>query len=344
LPDVPVLSMDALKKVKQLVSDGATVVGERPLTSMSLSSKENKFKKLCNSLWADTEASGSSKRHVMARVNARSVLTEQLKLGPDVEFRGTGKFDYIHRINEALGMDLYFVSSQNAAATTIEISFRVTNRVPELFDPMSGEIKELPGIIRDKRMSVQLQFDPYGSAFVIFRKRSSPAKSSSLLNFRTVHAVTGPWTIAFDTIQYKQKDLATDTLINWKHSGDSQLRYYSGKGVYATTFKLPAKENGKRYFLRLNSIEDVGIARMVVNGTEAGITWAPPFRLEITNQLKEGLNEIKIEVINSWRNRLVGDRDVDPSRRYTKTNITIRPEWQLLDAGLLGPVVVEVVD
>jgi hypothetical protein len=46
----------------------------------------------------------------------------------------------------------------------------------------------------------------------------------------------------------------------------------------------------------------------------------------------------EIEVANSWRNRLVGDRDLPEAKRYTRTNITIRKEWTLLDSGLLGPV------
>jgi hypothetical protein len=53
---------------------------------------------------------------------------------------------------------------------------------------------------------------------------------------------------------------------------------------------------------------------------------------------------LEVEVINSWRNRLVGDRDQPAEKRFTKTNITIRREWQLLESGLLGPVVLETQD
>jgi hypothetical protein len=35
---------------------------------------------------------------------------------------------------------------------------------------------------------------------------------------------------------------------------------------------------------------------------------------------------------------LVGDRGLPAEKRYTKTNVTIKPDWPLLDAGLLGPV------
>jgi hypothetical protein len=51
-----------------------------------------------------------------------------------------------------------------------------------------------------------------------------------------------------------------------------------------------------------------------------------------------------VEVINSWRNRLVGDRGLPDEKRLTKTNIAIKPEWQLLEAGLLGPVEISILE
>ena len=80
------------------------------------------------------------------------------------------------------------------------------------------------------------------------------------------------------------------------------------------------------------------MARVRLNGQDLGIVWAPPFRVEVSKALKKKGNKLEIEVVNSWRNRLVGDRDKPQDQRFTKTNITIRKEWPLLPAGLLGPV------
>lgn len=40
----------------------------------------------------------------------------------------------------------------------------------------------------------------------------------------------------------------------------------------------------------------------------------------------------------TWENRLVGDRDKPQSERFTKTNITIKKEWELMPSSLPGSV------
>jgi hypothetical protein len=54
-----------------------------------------------------------------------------------------------------------------------------------------------------------------------------------------------------------------------------------------------------------------------------------PFRLEATDALQAGKNELEITVVNSWQNRLIGDRGKLQEDRYTQTNIKIRDDWKL---------------
>jgi hypothetical protein len=107
-------------------------------------------------------------------------------------------------------------------------------------------------------------------------------------------------------------------------------------------FDFPSVKKNERYFITLSNVQDVGIAKITLNNKELGIVWTPPFRFEITSALLRKGNTLKVEVINSWRNRLVGDRALPKEKRLTQTNITIKPEWELLDAGLLGPVEISV--
>jgi len=51
-----------------------------------------------------------------------------------------------------------------------------------------------------------------------------------------------------------------------------------------------------------------------------------------------GRNELEITVVNTWQNRLIGDRGKPQEDRFTKTNIKIRDDWNLRSSGLLGPV------
>jgi hypothetical protein len=76
-----------------------------------------------------------------------------------------------------------------------------------------------------------------------------------------------------------------------------------------------------------------------VNGRSCGITWAPPFCVDIRQAVKPGRNEVEIEVVNFWPNRIIGDDGLPPEQRRTRTNIRkLTKDVQLMESGLLGPV------
>ena len=109
--------------------------------------------------------------------------------------------------------------------------------------------------------------------------------------------------------------------------------------MYRKAFDLEfAARNGRQLWLDLGSVQNLGIARVRLNGDDLGVVWTPPFRVDITKALRAADNELGIEVVNSWRNRLVGDRELPEAERLTRTNITIHKGWKLRESGLLGPV------
>jgi hypothetical protein len=69
-----------------------------------------------------------------------------------------------------------------------------------------------------------------------------------------------------------------------------------------------------------------------------GTVWKKPFKVDITKALKDGKNDIKIEVTNTWVNRLIGDAQ----HNAVKTTFTTMPFYRsnspLVPAGLLGDV------
>jgi hypothetical protein len=90
------------------------------------------------------------------------------------------------------------------------------------------------------------------------------------------------------------------------------------------------------------------VGEVWLNGQPLGITWAKPYRYEITGIIHPGENELKIEIANTWSNRIVGD--AVRGEKYTTTNIrdtnikglygTYMPwkEVPLIKSGLFGPV------
>jgi hypothetical protein len=81
------------------------------------------------------------------------------------------------------------------------------------------------------------------------------------------------------------------------------------------------------------------LAEVVVNGKSLGIVWKTPFRVNVTDVLKQGENSLEVKVTNLWVNRLIGDQQEGVK---TKITYTTQPFYQanspLLSSGLLGPV------
>ncbi|WP_276373534.1 glycosyl hydrolase [Chryseolinea sp. H1M3-3] len=356
LPSLKILSLAALKKIHDLVLEGATVIGDKPTHMMSLSGypeSQTTFNKYTNELWgesASAEGQRQSGKGIMIWGQTAREFLQKGGIAPDVEFMGTKDdegYDYLHRV---IGnMDVYFISSQNEKQVTANVAFRVSGKQPELWNPLTGEVRNANAFQQGNgRTIVPLSFDQYGSTFVIFRKplpsTASGSATTNSVKYNVVTAIKGPWKVSFDSTLNVASPLNFTTLVSWTKHPEKSLQHYSGKGVYSTTFDFPVMKKNERYFITLGSVQDVGIAKVSLNGKEIGVTWTPPFQLEITKELLRKGNRLDVEVINSWRNRLVGDRGLPKENRLTKTNITIKPEWQLLEAGLLGPVEISILE
>jgi hypothetical protein len=156
--------------------------------------------------------------------------------------------------------------------------------------------------------------------------------------------INGPWTVAFDPKWGAPAQVAFPELMSWTDHENEGVRYYSGAGVYTRTLEVPADwlATDRRIHLDLGDVRE--LAEVFVNGKSAGVLWKAPFRTDITALVKPGANELKIEVMNLWINRLAGDMNLPAERRLTRTNMPPVSDkggdetWKVQPAGLLGPV------
>ena len=120
------------------------------------------------------------------------------------------------------------------------------------------------------------------------------------------------------------------------------LKYYSGTANYTTTFEYH-RSNTKEVVLDLG---EVGVmATVILNGKTIGTSWMAPYRLTITDAVRVGVNELEIEVVNVWRNRLTGDKNLSAEKRTTSVLVdTVTPEEALSESGLIGPVTIQIID
>ncbi len=176
LPDARFMTPKVLRKIAELVRAGAVVIGPKPDRSPSLSRYpqcDEEVRQLAQEVWGDCDGT-TVKEHrygngkVIWGKPVEQVLAE-MKVSPDFEASGGARLEYIHRV--AGNTDIYFVSNQRYRTEEVEVAFRVTGKVPELWHPDTGVIEPAPVYrVQDGRTVVPLRLDPAGSVFVVFRK------------------------------------------------------------------------------------------------------------------------------------------------------------------------------
>jgi hypothetical protein len=263
----------------------------------------------------------------------------------DLEIHENGKeafqnVAFTHRADTYF--DLYFLSNQSDKARNLDLSFRVSGRIPEVFDPVDGSISEIQKWTTDgNRTRIQLKMEPSQALFVVFEKQTT-ASSQDLTEQPQrkldCPGLQGPWTVQFDTdFGGPAAPVVFPTLTSWSLQPSSEVKFYSGTAAYKGSFTLSALEKGNTYQLQLGKVAE--LAEVFMNGVPCGTAWTAPFNIDVTKALQKGSNVLEIRVTNTWANRLEGDALLPEAQRLTWTDGKYRKKTRdLLDAGLLGPL------
>jgi len=151
--------------------------------------------------------------------------------------------------------------------------------------------------------------------------------------------VAGPWRVQFLDGRGAPPLLEMERLTDWSSHPNEGVRYYSGRAVYETMVAGVPVDEGVHWTLDLGLVHEIG--GVWWNDRDLGTLWTAPYRAELgaSEDLSRG-GRLRVEVINCWANRLIGDAKRPPEQRVTRTNITKyeRMEVPLRPAGLLGPV------
>lgn len=356
LPDHRVLSLEALKKVESILSQGAEVIGYKPERLVSLvgdNKAQREFQELSDKIWGEYRRDKGSKKYKKGTISwgvaAREYLVSK-GISPDFVVLGNNaeNFDYIHYTIGKL--EVYFVSNQTEEPQTLNADFRIEGRQPELWDALTGEIHEATAFSQEEgRTTVPLRFDPYGSMIVVFNREIDNTfrgnQKTNYPDFVPAQTLEGSWDVYFAPENGGPGMVSFPELVDWTTSKDERIKFYSGSAVYHKSFNFTPQPNNS-YFLQLEEVKDVGIGRIRLNGTDKGVVWTKPFRVEVTGELVEGGNKVEIEVINSWYNRVAGDEINPRPDQITKTNVILKNDFRgnplkeipMEPSGLLGPV------
>jgi hypothetical protein len=342
---------EVLRKIRELVAAGGTILGSPPVRSPSLERYpecDREVAQLAGELWKNCDGTNRKiatfgKGRVFRGMEIKEVF-DVLNLAPDllISHRAKEIIPWIHRHSEE--GEIYFLSNQDDTVVSIDAGFRVNGLQPELWDAVTGERRDLPEFREDGgRMIVPLIFEPRQSFFVVFRKGINTASRSGAIgkNFPKLEdagEIAGPWSVHFDSRWGGPDMVAFDKLIDWTRHPEDGIRHYSGTATYRKYFDQPSATINRRVYLDLGAV--ASMARVRLNGQDIGPVWCAPWRIEITDAMKTTDNHLEVEVVNTWANRLIGDSGLPESERLTVVAQSMRSkaDLPLMPSGLIGPV------
>ena len=256
------------------------------------------------------------------------------------------------------GRQSAFVVFRKQANKTTHATFVATNGLDTDFSLTNKENK--PSIVAYKESSTKVTMSDGKEMVLDFKPM-------------TAKEITGSWHVAFEPKMNDKFELDISELIDFSKHQNKEVNYFAGTAHYTKQIQLTAEElaKGKRIMLDLGTVND--IVQLSINNNNIGVLWYPPYKTEITDALKVGINTIDIAVTNNWANRLIGDEqeaaDLEFGKeRMFKNEIVGRPlkaypDWfiknqarpskgrkaftnwyyykkdsQLQPAGLVGPV------
>jgi hypothetical protein len=332
------MTLPVLTRIAALVRDGATVVGERPLESPSLSDDQAAFRKLADALWSGAEV---GKGRVLSGIDVDTAL-RRLGVAPDFDYRRMkpdSNVMFLHRRLE--NGELYFLSNRKSREEVTEATFRVTGLAPQMWRAETGRVEPVSYRIESGRTIVPLKLAPYEACFIVFR---GPAASAAVtipeVTAVPVATLDSDWTLSFQPGRGAPATPIAARIGSWTDFADAAIRYFSGTASYARTVKVPAAwKRDSRLLLDLGDVRE--LAEVFVNGKPQGILWHPPYRVDVGDAVVVGDNRIEVRVTNLWVNRLIGD--LQPGAQ--KVTFTVSPPYRadapLRVSGLLGPITLQ---
>ena len=353
LPPWNTMRPEVLRKLKDLVEQGTTLIGMPPEKSPTLQNYPNcdiEVAQLVKELWGDRLPNSKDffhhqlgKGHVYANGNINEILSKH-EVYEDLIFPDSLDVKWIHR--KLKGADIYFITNQGNTKVTFDASFRIAGKSPELWSALDATSRKLPMYSNEgERTIVPLSFNVNESYFIVFRAQGHGVKKnlSVAQNFeaeKPLKQISGLW-----DIQFKNKWLETDftlkkqPLFDWTTSSDEKIKYFSGTATYKTSFELTEEE--VKQSIALN-FENIGtIATVKLNGKELGTLWTNPYRIAMVNTAKPATNVLEIDVTSNWMNQMLWQNKKPQHERDTwvlANTLEKMPNNGIMSSGIYGKV------
>lgn len=334
------IPLNVLQKIKSMVKEGAIVIGPKPESPTGLLEDKQVFHQLADELWGVNLMTSYGKGKIFATSNIREVM-DTLKINPDFKYQkadSTAELLFVHR--KLPDLEFYWVSNRSNRYEKTTLDFRISGKEVEIWHPETGKKEPASYTMQGDRTIVPVTLSPNDAVFVVFGKNTGKTANTVNEPKEVVRRqLRKPWKVDFQQARGAPESIIMKKLGSWADHTDSGVKYFSGTATYSQQIKLPSRwlKSNNRLIIDLGSVKD--LAEVIVNGKSAGIVWKEPFKVDITEFVKSGKNELGVKVTNLWVNRLIGDEQPGVSQKITYTTMPFyRADSPLLPSGLIGPV------
>jgi hypothetical protein len=246
LPDHPFHTPAFARKLRELVRDGAKVVGPKPQHTPSLvnlPASEEEVRAIGEEVWGKCDgiavkSNRFGKGQVFWGISPAEVLAG-LNVKPAVQLTAdAAKLAWIQRRTK--DADIFFVSNQSNATVRTVIGFRAAGRQPEFWDAEQGTIRPAAGwTVAGEQVRVPLEVASEKSVFVVFRNQGIPeadpyVRVEGPVQEKPANPLTASW--------FAGLDAGKETRLRAWDNGVHTLYHATGKTDQVEVTGLPASQ------------------------------------------------------------------------------------------------------
>jgi hypothetical protein len=322
------MSIEVLRKLHQLVSEGVFLIGKEPVSMAGRCDNAKEFEQLKADIW-HTNRSNVWTGSVADGLKHSGVAPDFQSSVPGIRF--------VHRVDG--NRNIYWVRNFSGKEVDTDIVLRDAKGTLTVMNPVNG--KPVYGVLHNGKLHLGAD----DALFIVADPAAAPIAEPAPLKPAGEVAFNGPWTVSFEG-QDAPKGIRTwQTLSSLTESDEPDVKYFSGTATYQNTFTLPKKDLPAGLSIDLGAVGQM--ADIFINGEHVDFLWKAPYKVNFEGKLKPGKNTIEVKVVNTWVNRIIGDGQPDveghsftPVAFYGVKSLT-QNMGTLTPSGLIGPVRLE---
>ena len=342
IPKTKYIPVETMQQLQKLLADGIKIYFDESLPEsvpgmFELSIRERKLEEIKNSISTENWVGDVIELLAKSDVECEKSLSEK-------------GFHFLTMKMNNEKWYMVFNAGTELIDEWVELNYPAKSYV--FLNPMDGNISKA----KKKGNSIRIQLEPERAIFIKCSTKNVDTPQFAYVNQQTeTDEITGNWKIQFtEGGPVFPNDVITDKLDSWTSFVDAETKRFAGTAQYTIEFNWKKKDNSAE--LNLGIVKDC--ARVTLNGKEFESMLGPTYKVRVDN-LKQGKNLLIVEVTNVGANRIrdLEIRKVDWRqghvtksskntilfyRNYATHNRMVDPsEWEIREAGLLGPVTIK---